>query len=153
MFGASGFQESDMTPAHSGYDISGLMASGDVFNPGPSSGAVPKRRGGGRPGGRSFGSGRARGGPSNTRTQQSSYGATITQVKYQCTFCQAILSSSGSLRNHVIIKHTKNSNLRCERCARVFVSIARLEKHRASCRGAAREGTYFKREQEPQYHM
>ena len=84
-------------------------------------GPTPKNRKGGRPQQRL------------PRNKQTAYGTAVFSAKYQCSFCQQLLSSSGSLRNHVIMKHTQSSNMHCPHCSRAFVSKDRLNRHKYKC--------------------
>ena len=68
----------------------------------------------------------------------SLYGTTVTETKYRCTFCSLVLSSKGSLRNHVIMLHTKTSRMKCHMCGQVFIRQDRLKRHLAICRGQRR---------------
>ena len=52
--------------------------------------------------------------------------------KNVCPYCGKVLASRGSLRNHVVAFHTKNSQLRCDVCNKVYISRTALASHMSS---------------------
>lgn len=57
------------------------------------------------------------------------------EMKFRCTFCQMLLSSKGSLRNHVVMLHTKNTAMHCYKCNKPFIRQKLLNVHEEKCRG------------------